>query len=522
MNGKRFLFLSLMCLAAFETRAQVSATRVLHALDFDQNGSLSQGELPPVFHGTFREMDLNRDGGLAEIEIPTDLRRYFSAFDKDQNGEFSSDELMQVRRLMSFWDSYTGARLLAKLDRSGDGVVSAEEAPTRLRREFRRLDADGDGALTANELTVQVDFDDQGRIIELTRVPGLSAVEQRRVFAALDDNDNGRLTEAELPNSLILNFARLDANRDGGIAWAEISTNPLAGVIFRSFVRYDLDQDGELSDIELVAVSSAERLLETHAGPQLIRRWDLDGDERLAAVEFKAKSSWAFSRFDRDRDEALTAEELADFRVTFNDEGVPLIEVETPPSSQRSVSFTERQKTRLFDRLDRNRDGSLTLYELPYTLHALVGQMDNDNDGRLQPGDLQNDFWSGFAPQDTNRDGEISAREMATIPQHAPQDGILTTHRLLAVWDADKNGTLSKTETPPLLQYDFEELDHNRDAQIQATEFTHLWVEFDQNGNPTHVRLPETGKTVAASDKIANDERRHRLVELLKRRRRGE
>jgi hypothetical protein len=148
--------------------------------------------------------------------------------------------------------------------------------------------------------------------------------------------------------------------------------------------------------------------------------------------------------------------------------------------------------------------------------------MDNDNNGRLQPGDLQDGFWSGFAPQDTNRDGEISAREMATIPQHAPQDGMITTHRLIAVWDTNNDGTLSRTEIPPLLQYDFEKLDHNRDAQIQATEFTHLWVEFDQNENPTRVRLPETGKTVAASDKIANDERKHRLVELLKRRRRGE
>jgi len=41
--------------------------------------------------------------------------------------------------------------LLQRFDAKRDGVLTLDESPAKLQREFRRLDRDGDGKLTAGD-----------------------------------------------------------------------------------------------------------------------------------------------------------------------------------------------------------------------------------------------------------------------------------------------------------------------------------------------------------------------------------
>lgn len=51
-----------------------------------------------------------------------------------------------------------GERLIKQFDKNGDGKISLEEAPERLKQNFARLDANGDGQIEANELPERGDF----------------------------------------------------------------------------------------------------------------------------------------------------------------------------------------------------------------------------------------------------------------------------------------------------------------------------------------------------------------------------
>lgn len=101
----------------------------------------------------FASLDLDGDGliTLAEMQAQPQLR--FAAADTDGDGALSAAELTAM---MASGAGDRAARMLARLDDNGDGLLQADEMPDRaagrIDRMFSRLDADGDGNLTAEEL----------------------------------------------------------------------------------------------------------------------------------------------------------------------------------------------------------------------------------------------------------------------------------------------------------------------------------------------------------------------------------
>ncbi len=125
------------------------------------------------------------------------LERIFERFDADGDGQVTRAEV----------DAFRTERF-EEMDGDGDGVVSLDEmreaamamAAERAEARFADLDADGDGTLVVDELAPEREVD---------------------IFARLDDNEDGVITEDELPFGPRRGFGRHGPPWSGDDAAAE-------------------------------------------------------------------------------------------------------------------------------------------------------------------------------------------------------------------------------------------------------------------------------------------------------------
>jgi Ca2+-binding EF-hand superfamily protein len=266
-------------------------------------------------------------------------------------------------------------------------------------------------------------------------------------------------------------FDRLDANKDGSVTSDEVGEEQQR--LFQRLLRTsDKDEDGKLSREEFKA-GTTPSTAPAAAGPQpgapnieeriryMMRQLDKNGDGKLTKDELPERLSGMLTRLDADGDGSLTPKELSAMAL-----------------GQREVT----QTLELFQRLDANNDGKLELNEVPENrrgdFERLLERFDSDGDkmltredflaatrlaagqrpdapGRPQtpglpqtPGRPQDPaspesaarppFASPlFGALDTDRDGQLSAEEIAAAPES------------LAKLDRDNDGTLSARELMP-------------------------------------------------------------------------
>jgi Ca2+-binding EF-hand superfamily protein len=215
----------------------------------------------------------------------------------------------------------------------------------------------------------------------------------------------------------IADFERIDGDKDGAVSAAEFEAARR-----RDFDALDANKDGRLSREEFVRPRGA--------GPDLVRlrerrfgEIDTDKSQGISWAEYLAHGKHQFSVLDRDRDGRVTRAEFeaalaggtpppASGRPTAEP---PPIERPRPRAPAARPPVDERELRAAFERIDKDRNGSISLNELDAARLEAFQQMDTNGDGRLSRqeivaarGDAAGDR---FAELDTNRDSFVSRPE---------------------------------------------------------------------------------------------------------------
>jgi Ca2+-binding EF-hand superfamily protein len=230
---------------------------------------------------------------------------------------------------------------------------------------------------------------------------------------------------AQQAQSRNMRFQDMDRNGDGMITRDEWRGND------RSFANHDWNGDGKLSGDEVRAGARRnsrwdDRDVETSIGYEddrtvnRFRTLDHDNNGRLSRAEWHATSE-TFSRLDRNRDGALT---VGEFTASEDDDTEDRFS-DLDTNHDGSVSRSEwHGSAAVFTALDANRDGVLTRAEAVGNQDTAPDEfrsLDVNNDGAVA-----RDEWhwntAAFDRLDANRDGRLSRGEFQASTPPSPQE----------------------------------------------------------------------------------------------------
>lgn len=250
----------------------------------------------------------------------------------------------------------------------------------------------------------------------------------------------------------------LDTDGDGTLSAAEIQAATA------SLLKLDRNHDGTLSADEFLPQQPDRQSGGGADIVQLLLSMDKNGDGVLTADELPDRMQPIFQRGDTDHDGKLTADEIkALARAQSGPKGRPL-----------------------------GRNGADGVMRMD----PLINAIDIDHDGVLSSAELAS-ATGALKALDTNADGILQPQEMR-IRQQTP--GERAAH-MLDEWDTDKDGSLSKAESPDRMQKQFEAIDTNHDGKLNLEELTTFFAtqtqpgrgEAPRNDAPSERRLPPAG-----------------------------
>ncbi|MHC4225093.1 MAG: EF-hand domain-containing protein [Planctomycetota bacterium] len=355
----------------------------------------------PMADRFFEQRDANADGKLSRDELPQGGRIDFDAADKNGDGFLDRAEIRilvgggrkggppkggpqkgggqeggpgagpggppdpaRVRQMAE--------GLMQRLDKDGDGKLSAEEQPQGGRLDLSKADKNGDGFVDLFEMT-----------ITLSRFQGQRGKGGRGGRGGMFDLER---------------LKRMDLNQDGKIDASEWKGPE------RAFRQLDTDQDGAISLKEIKVAAKKMKGWRGRPGDALFRRMDQDGDRRISREEWKLPAE-QFDKFDRNGDGFITADEVA----LLGNQGRRGGPGPDARSGKDSAHFLQR--------FDSNRDGQVTRDEFPH--ERRFAEIDTDGDGILSKEEIEESMdrrmresmYGFFERFDLNRDGKVTREE---------------------------------------------------------------------------------------------------------------
>lgn len=322
------------------------------------------------------------------------------------------------------------------------GVLSAADQEGDASSLFERLDKNGDGSITVDEVP-----EDQQRLLQ-------------RLLRQGDQNADGKLSMQEFeqankpedfPKSSLnqegdsradarQRFEMLDRNKDGKVTLEEVP-EPL-----RDRVKPIFDRLGKK---ELSAEDFA-RFAGGRPDPEdLLKRFDVNSDGKISKDELPAEVRQRLAPiFERIGKDEVTLEQLKQFGDRVRD----------------AVGRPDMGKAEeMFARFDSNRDGKVTVDEVPERARPMVESVLR-RAGKEAGGGLTKEDFLKYLPQ--GRDGE-----WPSMPGRRPEGSRPANDgpALMMALDLDRNGRLSKSELAKAAEK-FDELDRNGDGSLDLAE----------------------------------------------------
>ncbi len=215
-----------------------------------------------------RFMDGGRRGWwrqpMTQDEFDATTRARFARLDKNGDGAIDASEIegamaKRLERRRGKHGGRLGERLMRAFDTDRDGKVTKDEFMTTVRSRFAQLDLNNDGRITDEDLPPRL----RGRDVlasdsHMGRGPG------RRILGLLRDadvNKDGVVTLDEAMAAADKRFAGLDRNKDGVIDTADRDALRTETVNYRvkRFIHYfGADADGKVTK-EQFAAKAKER-----------------------------------------------------------------------------------------------------------------------------------------------------------------------------------------------------------------------------------------------------------------------
>lgn len=342
---------------------------------------------------------------------------------------------------------------------AGDVTVSEEPrqlgAMTTLREAY---------VVAVEEFPLDKMLDESGRPLKDVSHPGSRWLDLREIERLLlvpgellgTLGPDARGSEVQGGTARLM-FDRLDVNLSGLLEGDE-----LAGL----GADLDRNEDGHLTLSEYIKIAGGQRTVTAQEVPEpsrfLATRVDADGD--LARLLDGINPF----EYDPDGDRRLDRKQLT--RALFaaldldQDGRLSLAELSRHPGELRQLRLQGAAALKLFDGVDDNGDGGISLREFSVR-EAEWAALDRNADGFVHLGALPNPWWEerGFV----GATSEWPTRQ----PEFTGLSPLATVESLLAALDADEDGDLSTRELkrrPDLLV----EMDNDGDGKVAPEEYS--------------------------------------------------
>ena len=272
--------------------AQAQEGDLFSKLDKNTDGQVSadevEGDAKGIFERLVRNGDENKDGKLSKEE-------FTAAMKKRQGGESAPGGRPGGDRPAGPGPGFNPEEMFKRADANGDGKISKEEAPERLKERFDRLDANTDGSVDKEEFVRAM-----ARIANAGGQPGGAPGQPPRgefvvgamVLKALDADGNGEISASEIadaPKAL----AKFDKNSDG-----KLDKEEMLAQAPRPEGRPGVPGDGR-PGLEAMA--------------QRLKEADKNGDGKLSKEEAPERLQQVFDRIDGNSDGQIDAAEMREF-----------------------------------------------------------------------------------------------------------------------------------------------------------------------------------------------------------------
>lgn len=396
-------------------------------LDLDADAALSADELQRA-RQSLSKLDFDDDESIAADELTPYANPFarFSGQQAQRGRPISNAQAHPLIPLSANTADEAARTLLARYDGRGEQQANSKLSRPEIgleRSDFDRLDTDRDGALDAEELAGLAAGPPCHLALRVELGAADAAKERGRlqVYPTVDGKPAPLASQASIDRegklALTIGQVRLQIAAAGGIAPAARNA-----ALKAQFNAADSDKNGYLDK------------------PEAQRR-------RLQQV---------FDAMDRNADDKV-----------FEDEFLAYLRQELELTQNRAAITIVDQGRVLFDAIDANRDGRLSLRELREA-QGRLSPWDSNGDGKLVREEVPHLFGVTIGPS-ASTGVAVAMPVVAAAPMRAAPSGTRVGPRWFQKMDRNGDGDLSPREFPGTREQ-FAELDANGDGLIDASE----------------------------------------------------